>query len=739
MKEKKINKNLTKPSKTKKIIKQLKDDIIKKITSKEFNETLLKTIPFGMDIVDEKGNILYINKNLQSIVGRNVIGKKCWMVYNDNKKQCKQCPLKKKVKSDKTERILADHVLGGKTFIISHTDMLYQNKKVILEIFQDITLRTKFEKEREETLYHLGERVKELNCLYRLSKLVEKPGIPLNKILRGTVNLFPPAWQYPEITCARIVVNNEEYKTKNFKKTKALQSAKIKVFNKETGVIEICYLEEKPDMDEGPFLKEERHLINIIAERLGRIIERYQTGQALQEGEKRFRELFNNVNDAIFLHNLNKDGTPGRFIEVNDIACKRLGYTREELLKMSPKDIDAEQTKKDFPVNVRKLLLKGNLTVEAAHITKKGKEIPVEINAHLFTLKNKERILSVARDISERKKAESEINNLAKFPSENPNPVLRITRNGQVIYSNDAGLVLLDSWKCRVGKILPANLCKFIIEVFKSNSTKNMEVNINKRIISLIFTPVIDTDYINLYGRDITKRRKAEEERVKSQKFNNLLLDSIPHPAMLIKTDRTVIAANNIAKEIGAIIGKPCWQEFAHSKYIKDGEDKCWYCLADGTMEEMKPKNCEVEAFDRMWDTWWVPIEEDIYLHYAIDITERKIAEEKIKQSEEKLRLTFESISDGIIVTDLKNNIIQLNNQILKLSGYSNKEELLDEKAYNFISEKDRYKIMKGLVNTLKYGYSSILKCKIIKKDGKESDAELKIELLKDINEKPNL
>jgi len=139
----------------------------------------------------------------------------------------------------------------------------------------------------EETLrkqmHDLGERMKELNCLYGISSLIEKPGSSLDEILQGTVDLIPPSWQYPEITCARLTLGKQEFKTKNFRESVWKQTSDIILLGERIGSLEVCYVEEMPEIDEGPFLKEERCLIDVIAEHLGRITDRKRAEEALNK------------------------------------------------------------------------------------------------------------------------------------------------------------------------------------------------------------------------------------------------------------------------------------------------------------------------------------------------------------------------------------------------------------------------------------------------------------------------
>ena len=130
------------------------------------------------------------------------------------------------------------------------------------------------EQQLQTSNQQLKERLKELDCLYGISKIVEIPDISLEEIFRRTVKLIPDSWQYPEITVCRIILEGIEYKTHNFNKTKWSQSSDIIIDGKHIGNIEVCYLKEMPDFDEGSFLKEERLLLDALAERLGRITER---------------------------------------------------------------------------------------------------------------------------------------------------------------------------------------------------------------------------------------------------------------------------------------------------------------------------------------------------------------------------------------------------------------------------------------------------------------------------------
>ncbi len=118
----------------------------------------------------------------------------------------------------------------------------------------------------------LNERVKELECLYGISRLVESGGPLLAELFQHIVDLLPSAWQYPEFACARIVYLGRAFQSKPFRETAWRQSSDIVVGEKKTGTVEVFYMKELPKVQEGPFLLAERKLIDCVAERLAEII-----------------------------------------------------------------------------------------------------------------------------------------------------------------------------------------------------------------------------------------------------------------------------------------------------------------------------------------------------------------------------------------------------------------------------------------------------------------------------------
>ncbi len=139
------------------------------------------------------------------------------------------------------------------------------------------------------------------------------------------------------------------------------------------------------------------------------ITERKQVEEALRESEERFREIFENAIDAITVLGFTPDGMPSHFTEVNMNACMISGYTREEMLTLSPKDLDDPGEWNEAVGYTQKIMEPGYLVFERILVRKDGEKIPIEISTHVFTLNNQKVMLSLFRDITERKQAEDVI------------------------------------------------------------------------------------------------------------------------------------------------------------------------------------------------------------------------------------------------------------------------------------------------------------------------------------------
>ncbi|MBD3225729.1 MAG: PAS domain S-box protein, partial [Caldithrix sp.] len=150
-----------------------------------------------------------------------------------------------------------------------------------------------------------------------------------------------------------------------------------------------------------------------------------------QKSEQKFRNIFENSNDAIFIHE-----TDGKFVEVNNEACRRLGYSRAELLNLKPFHIDSEKHAQITSQRIEHIKTKRQLVFETAHRTKKGQIIPVEVSSRLIDFEDRQCILSITRDITERKEAEFEIQKLSRALEQSPVSVIITDAAGNIEYVN---------------------------------------------------------------------------------------------------------------------------------------------------------------------------------------------------------------------------------------------------------------------------------------------------------------
>ena len=139
---------------------------------------------------------------------------------------------------------------------------------------------TLYAKEKGQLEHDYRERVKELTCIHTFSEILTADG-SIDETLRKLVNILPPAWQYPHVTCCRITYLDDAYESQHFRESKWVQLSNITSNGKVIGKIEIFYIAKMPASYEGPFMKDERALVNTIAERLGKVLLRKKNDRDL--------------------------------------------------------------------------------------------------------------------------------------------------------------------------------------------------------------------------------------------------------------------------------------------------------------------------------------------------------------------------------------------------------------------------------------------------------------------------
>jgi PAS domain S-box-containing protein len=245
------------------------------------------------------------------------------------------------------------------------------------------------------------------------------------------------------------------------------------------------------------------------------ITERKRAEEALRGSEEKFKGIFEHANDGVIYLD-----SSGNILDINEKAARMFGGPKQHVLNKHFTEVGVF-TADEMPTlmsNFEKIFAGEEVVLTVPIKNKKGREIILECSASVAkTDDGAGRIMVIARDITERKKAEEQITKLAKFPAEDPYPVLRISGYGTVIYGNKAGSPLLKFWGCRVGESLPDHWQGLVLDALSSGQSQHTETQCDGRIFSLTFAPVVDANYVNIYGHDITERKKAEKELIENQ------------------------------------------------------------------------------------------------------------------------------------------------------------------------------------------------------------------------------
>jgi PAS domain S-box-containing protein len=207
-----------------------------------------------------------------------------------------------------------------------------------------------------------------------------------------------------------------------------------------------------------------------------------------------------------------------RIVEFNATAERMFGYHRDEVIGQDFLELIIESGRRElFQSTLEKFIydreeegLEARQEMEAVRAD--GTTFPVEVAIKPILLQDRLLFTVYVHDISDRKRAEQQISSLAKFPSESPSPILRVNQRGVIIYANSASAPLLEYWGCEKGQTLPLYWRNRLKAVFDYGQDWETELTCDGRTYSLLAAPVVDLDYVNIYGRDITAVRQAERE-----------------------------------------------------------------------------------------------------------------------------------------------------------------------------------------------------------------------------------
>jgi two-component system, cell cycle sensor histidine kinase and response regulator CckA len=429
-----------------------------------------------------------------------------------------------------------------------------------------------------------------------------------------------------------------------------------------------------------------------------------QANEALAGAERHYRLMFNSVSDAVFVHKFGKDGLPRPFLEVNDNACRLLGYTREELLQMRVVDIIATEEQFNAPANAKRLLAEGHRNWEGLLSLKDGRRIPVEVNARVFDLDGSPTIISSMRDISERKDAE------ARLQTQNQR-FQRIVENTDVGYFrmgldgrwedvNPAWLRMhgFTGREEAIGQYFSAVLnpedqakAKEIGQaLIRGESVRSAELSRLRRDGTIGYqtcsaNPVLDGDKIvGIEGFivDISERKRMEDALRKSEERFAKAFRSGPAMTVLFGPDEEGNRIIDVSEAFEQGTGYRREEVLGRTR----SELGLWAdpCDIDVYMNQLRTngrtRNCEFRFRRKNGDianglvsSEWIEVGgKRCSISAAIDITEQKKTEEAMRS----LATAIEQSAETIVITDLDGKIQYCNPAFEKITGYSKEEAI---------------------------------------------------------------
>ena len=428
------------------------------------------------------------------------------------------------------------------------------------------------------------------------------------------------------------------------------------------------------------------------------ITEHKKAEEALRDSERKFREIFNKVNDAIHLHEIGKDGRPGKFIDVNDVACERLQYSRDEMLQRGPLDFSTEYHSRPVEKILDELRTIGHATFETGHIRKDGTIIPVEINAHLITLFGGNVVLSVVRDITDRKKVEEALRESERkyrdFFETSRDAVFITSIDGKMVDVNESFIDMFgydsreEILKVKVSEFYanPDERDKHIRTIAELGHTKEYPVNLRKKDGTIINTLISSVPWkdagdkvIGFQGtiRDITERKRAEEKRERvTQEIHDLYNNapcgyhSLDKDGIFLKINDTELSWLGYSPE--EIIGRKKFTDLITEKSVDVFRKNYPVFKEQGWIHDLEFDMIKKDGtiMPVLLNSTAIKDQNGNFVmsrSTIFDITERKLADETLKFQNTLLSTQSESTIDGILVVDVPGKIISFNQKFVEI------------------------------------------------------------------------
>ncbi len=273
----------------------------------------------------------------------------------------------------------------------------------------------------------------------------------------------------------------------------------------------------------------------------------------------------------------------------------------------------------------------------------------------------------------ERIAAQEEVKNLAKFPSENPNPVLRISKDGILLYANASGQSLLKEWAYQVGQIIPQSWSKIVSQVYSSGTSKRIESEHSGRVFAFMVVPVVQAGYVNLYGRDITDRKKNEKEIENIFNMTGYLICIADLQGYLKRVNSSFEQTLGYSSEE---LLSTSFLDFVHP----DDKEKTLAVIENELSSGKKVIGFEnryrCKDGEYKWLSWTAcpVVEEGITYAIAYDITERRKAQQELKVSEERFRRAVLESPFPIMIHADDGEVLQISKVWTELTGYTPEE-----------------------------------------------------------------